>query len=149
MKSSLTRLTFATVLAWSSPGAGLRSRTAISLPACQLPTGSSPCTSLSANSSIMLGSYSSIEPNRYATKLSAASNADRPSKLPSSYRDLIGPFAASMLSGKWSSRSSHSAIRVYQIHRLSPFLCSGYGQDLSLGGREGAASITPVGETAA
>jgi len=73
MKSSLTRLTFATVLAWSSPGAGLQSRTAISLPACQLPTGSSPCTSLSANSSIMLGSYSSIEPNRYATKLSAPS----------------------------------------------------------------------------
>ena len=32
----------------------------IELPACQLPTGSSPCTSLSANSSIMLRSYSSI-----------------------------------------------------------------------------------------
>ena len=32
----------------------------MSLPACQLPTGSSPCTSLSANSSIMLRSYSSI-----------------------------------------------------------------------------------------
>jgi O-methyltransferase domain len=30
------------------------------LPACQLPTGSSPCTSLGANSSIMLRSYSSI-----------------------------------------------------------------------------------------
>jgi hypothetical protein len=30
------------------------------VPACQLPTGSSPCTSLSANSSIMLRSYSSI-----------------------------------------------------------------------------------------
>jgi hypothetical protein len=30
------------------------------LPACQLPTGSSPCTSLSADSSIMLRSYSSI-----------------------------------------------------------------------------------------
>ena len=29
----------------------------IGLPACQLPTGSSPCTSLSANSSIMLRSY--------------------------------------------------------------------------------------------
>jgi len=26
----------------------------VALPACQLPTGSSPCTSLSANSSIML-----------------------------------------------------------------------------------------------
>jgi hypothetical protein len=32
----------------------------IELPACQLPTGSSPCTSLGANSSIMLRSYSSI-----------------------------------------------------------------------------------------
>ena len=32
----------------------------MSLPACQLPTGSSPCASLSANSSIMLRSYSSI-----------------------------------------------------------------------------------------
>ena len=32
----------------------------IELPACQLPTGSSPCTSLSASSSIMLRSYSSI-----------------------------------------------------------------------------------------
>jgi hypothetical protein len=29
-------------------------------PACQLPTDSSPCTSLSANSSIMLRSYSSM-----------------------------------------------------------------------------------------
>jgi hypothetical protein len=28
--------------------------TCVALPACQLPTGSSPCTSLSANSSIML-----------------------------------------------------------------------------------------------
>jgi hypothetical protein len=34
--------------------------TAPDLPACQLPTGSSPCTSLSANSSIMVRSYSSI-----------------------------------------------------------------------------------------
>ena len=33
---------------------------AVTLPACQLPTGSSPCTSLSANSSIMLRSYSSM-----------------------------------------------------------------------------------------
>jgi hypothetical protein len=32
----------------------------VELPACQLPTGSSPFTSLSANSSIMLRSYSSI-----------------------------------------------------------------------------------------
>jgi hypothetical protein len=32
----------------------------VALPACQLHTGSSPCTSLSANSSIMLRSYSSI-----------------------------------------------------------------------------------------
>jgi hypothetical protein len=32
----------------------------IGLPACQLPTGSSPCTSLSANSSIMLRSYGQI-----------------------------------------------------------------------------------------
>jgi hypothetical protein len=30
------------------------------LPACQLPTGNSPCTRVSANSSIMLRSYSSI-----------------------------------------------------------------------------------------
>ena len=29
----------------------------VALPACQLPTGSSPCTSLSANSSIMLRPY--------------------------------------------------------------------------------------------
>src|SRR5512132_4222252 len=33
---------------------------ALALPACQRPTGNSPCTSLSANSSIMLRSYSSI-----------------------------------------------------------------------------------------
>src|SRR5215218_9715142 len=32
----------------------------VGLPVCQLPTGSSPCMSLSANSSIMLRSYSSI-----------------------------------------------------------------------------------------
>jgi hypothetical protein len=34
--------------------------TVVALPACQLSTGSSPCTSLSANSSIMLRSYNSI-----------------------------------------------------------------------------------------
>jgi hypothetical protein len=34
--------------------------TVVALPACQLPTGSSPGTSLSANSSIMLRSYNSI-----------------------------------------------------------------------------------------
>jgi hypothetical protein len=32
----------------------------VGLPTCQLPTGNSPCTSLSVNSSIMLRSYSSI-----------------------------------------------------------------------------------------
>jgi hypothetical protein len=45
-------------LVWSrQPG---ESRCAVRLPACQRPTGNSPCTSLSANSSIMLRSYSSI-----------------------------------------------------------------------------------------
>jgi hypothetical protein len=38
------------------------------LPACQLPTGSSPCTSLSANSSIMLRSYTSGRPRGRVTK---------------------------------------------------------------------------------
>jgi hypothetical protein len=38
----------------------IRSTGVVGLPACQLPTGSSPCTSLSANSSIMLRSFSSI-----------------------------------------------------------------------------------------
>jgi hypothetical protein len=38
----------------------LEPQIAVGLPACQLPTGSSPCTSLNANSSIMLRSYSSI-----------------------------------------------------------------------------------------
>jgi hypothetical protein len=42
------------------PDAELFQEGCIGLPACQLPTGSSPCTSLSANSSIMLRSYSSI-----------------------------------------------------------------------------------------
>jgi hypothetical protein len=41
---------------------------AASLPACQLPTGSSPCTSRSANSSIMLRSYASCRPRRRVTK---------------------------------------------------------------------------------
>jgi hypothetical protein len=39
--------------AWGAPGRAYR-EIADWLPACQLPTGSSPCTSLSANSSIML-----------------------------------------------------------------------------------------------
>jgi len=42
------------------PDAELFQEGCLGLPACQLPTGSSPCTSLSANSSIMLRSYSSI-----------------------------------------------------------------------------------------
>ena len=42
------------------PDAELFQEGCVGLPACQLPTGSSPCTSLSANSSIMLRSYSSI-----------------------------------------------------------------------------------------
>jgi RNA polymerase primary sigma factor len=42
------------------PEAELFQEGCVGLPACQLPTGSSPCTSLSANSSIMLRSYSSI-----------------------------------------------------------------------------------------
>jgi hypothetical protein len=42
------------------PDAELFQEGCIGLPACQLPTGSSPCTSLSANSSIMLRSYNSI-----------------------------------------------------------------------------------------
>jgi hypothetical protein len=36
--------------------------------ACQLPAGSSPCTSLSANSSIMLRSYTRFRPRRRVTK---------------------------------------------------------------------------------
>jgi hypothetical protein len=40
----------------------------IGLPACQLPTGSSPCTSLSANSLIMLRSYTSVRPRRRVTR---------------------------------------------------------------------------------
>jgi hypothetical protein len=42
------------------PEADLFQEGCVGLPACQLPTGSSPCTSLSANSSIMLRWYSSI-----------------------------------------------------------------------------------------
>jgi RNA polymerase primary sigma factor len=42
------------------PDADLFQEGCLGLPACQLPTGSSPCTSLSADSSIMLRSYSSI-----------------------------------------------------------------------------------------
>ena len=42
------------------PEAELFQEGCVGLPACQLPTGSSPCTSLSVNSSIMLRSYSSI-----------------------------------------------------------------------------------------
>ena len=42
------------------PDAELFQEGCVGLPACQLPTGSSPCTSLSANSSIMLRSYSSM-----------------------------------------------------------------------------------------
>jgi hypothetical protein len=42
------------------PDAELFQEGCLGLPACQLPTGSSPCTSLSANSSIMLRSYSSM-----------------------------------------------------------------------------------------
>src|SRR5215213_4055776 len=42
------------------PDAELFQEGCVGLPACQLPTGSSPCTSVSANSSIMLRSYSSI-----------------------------------------------------------------------------------------
>jgi RNA polymerase primary sigma factor len=42
------------------PEAELFQEGCLGLPACQLPTGSSPCTSLSANSSIMLRSYSSM-----------------------------------------------------------------------------------------
>jgi hypothetical protein len=42
------------------PDAELFQEGCIGLPACQLPTGSSPCTSLSANSSIVLRSSSSI-----------------------------------------------------------------------------------------
>jgi hypothetical protein len=38
------------------------------LPACQLPTGNSRCTSLSANSLIMLRSYTSCRPRRRVTK---------------------------------------------------------------------------------
>ena len=45
--------------AWGAPGRGYREM-ADWLPACQLPTGSSPCMSLSANSSSMLRSSSSI-----------------------------------------------------------------------------------------
>ena len=42
------------------PGAELFREGCLGLPTCQLPTGSSPWTSLSANSSIMLRSYSSM-----------------------------------------------------------------------------------------
>jgi hypothetical protein len=42
------------------PDAELFQEGCLGLPACQLPTGSSPCASLNANSSIMLRSYSSI-----------------------------------------------------------------------------------------
>jgi hypothetical protein len=38
------------------------------VPACQLPTGSSPCTSLSANLSTILRSYTSCLPRRRVTK---------------------------------------------------------------------------------
>jgi hypothetical protein len=50
------------------------------LPVCQLPTGSSPCASLSANSSIMLRSYSSIvstEPMDACNALTAPSEGVR------------------------------------------------------------------------
>jgi RNA polymerase primary sigma factor len=50
------------------PDAELFQEGCIGLPACQLPTGSSPCTSLSANSSIMLRSYTSCRPRRSVTK---------------------------------------------------------------------------------
>jgi hypothetical protein len=42
------------------PDAELFQEGCLGLPACQLPTGSSRCTCLGANSSIMLRSYSSI-----------------------------------------------------------------------------------------
>jgi RNA polymerase primary sigma factor len=42
------------------PDAELFQEGCVGLPACQLPTGSSPYTSFSVNSSIMLRSYSSI-----------------------------------------------------------------------------------------
>ncbi len=42
------------------PNAELFKEGCVGLPACQLPTGSSRCTSLSANSSIILRSYSSV-----------------------------------------------------------------------------------------
>jgi hypothetical protein len=42
------------------PEAELFQEGCLGLPVCQLPTGRSPCASLSANSSIMLRSYSSI-----------------------------------------------------------------------------------------
>jgi hypothetical protein len=50
------------------PDAELFQEGCLGLPACQLPTGSSPCTSLSANSSIMLRSYTSCRPRRRVTK---------------------------------------------------------------------------------
>ena len=50
------------------PDAELFQEGCVGLPACQLPTGSSPCTSLSATSSIMLRSDTSCRPRRRVTK---------------------------------------------------------------------------------